>query len=181
MIDSTTLPAPDTSALPPADRPRRFRLRRTPHRIALTAHVLASVGWFGCAVLVAVLVAVAGSTGDPSVARALYRAVGTAIWVTVPFGLAAVVTGVVLGLGTTWGLARHWWVVAKEFMAVAVIATDLVLLGPNAQDAFHGHLSGPLLDPAIAHCIVLTAATVLSVFKPRGRTARGRRGVPSRA
>ena len=28
-------------------------------------------------------------------------------------------TGVVLGLGTTWGLVRHWWVVAKQFIAAA--------------------------------------------------------------
>jgi hypothetical protein len=91
------------------------------------------------------------------------------------------VTGVVLGVTTPWGVVRYRWVVAKELITVAVIATDLVLLGPNAGRALQGHLEGPLLDPAIAHCVALTVATVLSVFKPGGRTIFGRRRVASRA
>jgi hypothetical protein len=77
-------------------------------------------------------------------------------------------------------VVRYRWVVAKEVLALAVIATDLAILGPNAADALRGRLDGALLQPAIAHCVVLAVATVLSVFKPGARTALGRRRVPSR-
>jgi hypothetical protein len=168
-----------TRAAEPSTAPR-LRLRGTRHKVALTAHVLASVGWFGVAILVAFLLIAASTTGDPAYSVALYRSVQTAIWLTVPLGLVAAATGVVLGVGTTWGLVRHWWVVAKQFIAAAVVATDLVLVAPGVRDAIDGHLSRPLIDPAIAHCVVLAVATILSVWKPRGRTPLGRRRLPSR-
>ena len=46
--------------------------------------------------------------------------------VIVPLALAALVTGVVSALGTTWGLLRHYWVVTK--LVVVVIATVVLLL-----------------------------------------------------
>ena len=100
----------------------------------------------------------------------------TAPWLSVPFGLLAVATGVLLGVGTTWGLIRHWWVVAKIVIAAAVIITDPLLIARAAHDAVaSGQTPSGLFGPAIAHVVVLTVATVLSVFKPRGRTPRGRR------
>jgi ABC-type Fe3+ transport system permease subunit len=163
----------------PAQRRGRARAARTRHRVVLTAHVLTSAGWFGAAVVVAVLLGVAASSGAVA-SHALSRALQTTIWVTVSFGAAAVATGVVLGLVTKWGVVRYRWVVAKELLALAVIVTDLALLGPSVADGADGRLAGPHLQPAIAHCVVLTVATVLSVFKPGGRTALGRRRVPSR-
>jgi hypothetical protein len=171
-------PAEDRTA-PPTERPGRSRTARTRHRVVLTAHILTSAGWFGAAVVVAALLGVAGAS-DGAASPALYRAVHTSIWVTVPLGVGAVVTGIVLGVITKWGVVRYRWVVAKELLALAVIATDLVLLGPSAADALHGRADAPLLQPAIAHCIVLTVATALSVFKPGGRTVFGRRRLPSR-
>jgi hypothetical protein len=57
--------------------------------------------------------------------------------------------------------------------------TDLLVVAPQAHDAAQGQLSGRLLDPAIAHCVVLTVATVVSLAKPFGRTPRGRRREPA--
>jgi hypothetical protein len=99
----------------------------------------------------------------------------------VPAGLAAATTGVLLGLGTKWGLARYWWVLAKEIIVVPVVVTDLLLVAPGAHDAVHGQLSGAPLDPAIAHCVVLIAATVLSLVKPFGRIRAARRDLASSA
>ena len=157
----------------------RFHLTRRPRLVVLAAHVLASVGWFGVAVLVAFLLVAAGSTGDDALARSLYRAVETSVWLTVPLGAVAAATGVVLGLGTKWGLARYWWVVIKEVAVVPVVVTDLLVVAPAAHEGAQGQLSGRLLDPAIAHVVVLGLATVVSLVKPFGRTARGRRGEPA--
>src|SRR5262245_20745847 len=102
-------PAPTRArSAAPVVRHGRSRAERTRHRIVLAAHVLTSAGWFGAALVVAVLLGIAGASGAAA-ANALYRAVHTAIWVTVPLGAAAVVTGVVLGLTTKWGIVRYRW------------------------------------------------------------------------
>jgi len=171
--------ADDTRRARAQDGCMRFHLTRRPRLVALVAHVLTSVGWFGVAVLVAFLLVAAGSTGDDPLARSLYRAVETSVWLTVPLGALAAATGVVLGVGTKWGLARYWWVVIKEVAVVPVVVTDLLVVAPAARDGAQGHLSGPLLAPAIAHVMLLGLATMVSLAKPFGRTARGRRGEPA--
>jgi hypothetical protein len=156
----------------PATRPAAsFRLRRRAHRIALTAHILSSVGWFGVACAVAFCAIGAFTTNDPTLSRALYRAMEVAPWLSIPTGLLAFATGILLGLGTTYGLVRHWWVVAKIVIAAAVVVTDAVLVGRVAADAaLTNHASAPLYGSTIAHVVVLGAATAISVFKPWGRT-----------
>lgn len=163
------------SPMPRAEQPR-FRLRGRAHKLALTAHILTSVGWFGIAVAVAVGAITAASTSDPSLSRALYRAVEITPWLSIPVGLTAVATGVVLSLGTRFGLIRHWWVVAKIAISLAVIVTDAVVVAQLAHDAvLSGGATDTVYHGTIAHVVVLTIATVLSVFKPRGRTPWGRR------
>jgi hypothetical protein len=148
-----------------------FRLRRRAHKVVLCAHILTSVGWFGVAVVVACAGLLAASTGDPSLPPVLYRTVETAPWLSIPMGLAAIASGVVLGLGTTFGLVRHWWVVAKIAISAAVVVTDALLVERVAHDAVAtGHAPTPLYGSTIAHVVLLAVATVLSVFKPRGRT-----------
>ena len=79
----------------------------------------------------------------------------TAPWLSIPAGLAAVATGVLLGLGTSFGLVRHWWVVVKIVIAAAVIVTDAVLVGHVAHDAVAGRVGPPLYGSTIAHVVVL--------------------------
>jgi hypothetical protein len=165
-----------------ASVPPRFRLRGRAHKVALTAHVLASVGWFGIAVLVAFNSLAAAVTGDPTLPPALYRGIQTAPWLSIPVGLLAVATGALLSLDTTWGLIRHWWVVAKIAIAAAVVVTGAVLVDRVAHyAAVTGEVVAPLYGSTIAHVVVLAIATALSVFKPRGRTPWDRRRAGARA
>ena len=157
----------------PTSRSRRqaFRLRRRAHKVVLCAHILTSVGWFGVAVVVAFCALLAAFTDDPSLPPVLHRTIETAPWLSIPMGLAAAATGVVLGLGTTFGLVRNWWVVAKIAISAAVVVTDALLVGRVAHEALAtGHVPTPLYGSTIAHVVLLAVATVLSVFKPRGRT-----------
>jgi hypothetical protein len=141
--------------------------------------VLSSVAWFGIAVFVLFLLVLARSTGDAEYARALYRAVETSIWLSVPMAAVSGLTGLVLGLGTPWGVATHWWVVLKEIAFVPLVVTDLLVIAPSAHDLARGG-SGGFLEPAIGHCVILALATVISIVKPFGKTPRGRRRLPSR-
>jgi hypothetical protein len=78
-------------------------------KLALTAHVITSVGWLG-AVAVFLVLAVAGLTsGAPATARAAYVAMeATTRLVIVPLCLASLLTGILQSLGTPWGLFRHY-------------------------------------------------------------------------
>ena len=155
---------------PPAARPRseerpRYRLGRRAHRALLVGHVLSAVGWFGLAVTVA-FVAVAGSRADD----AAYSEVIGHLWLSVPLGLTAAVTGLALSITTRWGLVRHWWVVAKEAITVTVIATDVLVVWPEMDRAVDTGTPGSIPGPIYAHCVVLAIAAALSVIKPKART-----------
>ena len=61
-----------------------------------------------------------------------------------------------------------------------VIVTDPLLIARAAHDAVAtGQTPSGLLGPAVAHVVVLTVATVLSVFKPWGLIRKRRRQVLS--
>jgi hypothetical protein len=47
-------------------------------------------------------------------------------FVIVPLCFASLLTGLVMPLGTAWGLFRHYWVVAK--LLIAIVATILLLV-----------------------------------------------------
>ena len=55
----------------------------------------------------------------------------TTWFVIVPLSLAALLTGVVESLGTTWGLFRHYWIVTKLLLTVLATIILLVHTQPN--------------------------------------------------
>jgi hypothetical protein len=85
------------------------------------------VGWLG-AVAGFLALAVAGLTSqDAQTVRAAYVTMELTGWfVLVPLALASLLTGLVQSLGTTWGLFRHYWVLAK--LLINVFATIVLLL-----------------------------------------------------
>jgi hypothetical protein len=157
-------------------------------KFALTAHVVASVGWLG-AVAVFLAHAVLGVTSEnPQTVRAVYLVMEPAAWfVLVPLAFASLLTGLVQSLGTTWGLFRHYWVVFK--LLINVFATIVLLmytqtLGYLADVAAQATLSSDdlalLKTPSVViHSVlallVLLVATTLAVYKPRGLTPYGLR------
>jgi hypothetical protein len=166
---SATSTAPSRPGPRSSDRPSSRRLPRPVHKAVLAVHVLSSVGWFGVAVTLAFCALVGGSTDE----LALYEIIQATLSLSVPLGLAAAVSGIVLSVTTRWGLVRHWWVVAKEAITVAVIATDVLVVGPAMDEAIDTGVPTEMPGPIWAHCIVLAIAAVLSVVKPRARTPLG--------
>lgn len=161
---STTVETPTTASRMTGRRTRR--LGRRAHRAILTTHILVSVGWFGVAATVAFCALVGSSTDDV----AFYEVVGATLWLSVPLGLAAAASGVVLSVTTRWGLVRHWWVVIKEAITLAVIVTDVLVVGPAMAEAVDAGAPTEIPGPVFAHCVVLALATALSVIKPRAQT-----------
>jgi hypothetical protein len=155
-------------------------------KLALTAHVATSVGWLGAAAVFLALGIVGLSSSDMAVVRAVYLAMDATGWpVLVPLALASLLTGLVQGLGTKWGLFRHYWVVVKLIMTVLAAVVVLLYtetlayqadLARRVGDGDIGALrgAGPVLHSGVG-MVLLGTAVVLSVFKPSGLTAYGRR------
>ena len=154
---------------------------------ALTAHVTSSVSWLG-AVAAFLALAVAGVTShDTQMVRAAYFATDLITWfVIVPLAFASLLTGLVASLGTPWGLFRHYWVLVK-FM-LTILATVLLLLHTQPigllaaaarattwSSGDVGRLQIQLVGDAGAALVALLVNATLSVYKPQGMTAYGRR------
>lgn len=167
-------------------------LSRGPRRALLVAHVVSSVGWLGADLVLLALAVTGLSTGDAELAHACYAAVGVFVpTLLVPLTLLALATGVALAAGTRWGLLRHYWVVVKLGITVALTAAVYLVLRPDtahlaaeaaapgsAQSFLEriGSASAGLIFPPVVSTAALLVATVLSVYKPWGTTRWARRG-----
>jgi hypothetical protein len=148
-------------------------------KLLLTTHVGASVGLLGTDATV-LLLAVTGAQGrDPGAVYPAAQLIGSRL--LVPAALLSLVTGVLLGLLTPWGLFRHWWVTAKLVLTTAGAVLSLVVLTPaltGLADAAGGPVAFTqrleLVRDSGAASLVLVATLVLSVYKPFGRVRRRR-------
>ena len=164
---------------------------KAPHRKwLLLLHICAAGVWLGLDIVVAVLVFTARGSGDPQTAAFCFRALELlAIWPMAVAAVGSLVTGVLLGMGTKYGLVRYWWVAVKLVMNLVLSTLVIVLLRPGLHDAAdYGRRvavglpgafdSYSLMFPPIVSTSALLIAMVLSVFKPWGRTLRSTRYEP---
>jgi hypothetical protein len=157
-------------------------------KFTLAAHVISSVGWLG-AVAGFLALAIAGvASQEAQTVRAAYITMELTAWfVLVPLALASLLTGLVQSLGTSWGLFRHYWVLAK--LVINVFATIVLLLYTQTLSSLGDVAAQTTLTPAdvdalrspspVLHAgvalLLLVVATALAIYKPRGMTRYGRR------
>lgn len=151
-------------------------------KFALTAHIIFSVGWLGAVVGFLALVVAALTSRDAQTVHAAWIAMELTGWFAiVPLALASLFTGLVMSLGTPWGLFRHYWVLFK--LLLTILATIVLLLNMQTVSFLAGvaaktgnadpnGLWGELLH-AGGGLLVLLVTTILSVYKPRGMTRYG--------
>jgi hypothetical protein len=159
--------------------------------VLLTSHIVVSVGWLGVVLAKVALGVLALTAGAPELAAALSTAMLRLNVAFPPVAIGTIVSGVLLSLGTKWGLIHHYWVATKIALTVGVIATAVQLSDRFVQQSVGGSpapasatgallaisASGVtlLLALAVTHLVMLVVATVLSVYKPWGKTWFGRR------
>ena len=153
-------------------------------RALLVAHVGTSVGWLGAIAASLALAVIALATTDAAVANAVLLVLEPLGWAAlVPLSLASLASGVIQSLLSPWGLVRHYWVLIKLLMnllAVGVLLLYMQTLAELARLARASLASGdevarsasPVVHGAAA-IVLLLAALVLSVYKPRGQTGWG--------
>lgn len=157
--------------------------RRVARKVALTVHVLCSVGWVGAVGAFLSLIIVGLTTSGAGRAALLVAAAVVTQAVIVPLAVASTVSGVMSSLLSPWGLVRHYWVLTKLGLTIAATVVLLLQLGPILALG-----EGPVLDqtsgsslasPAsplpslLLHAggglVVLIVITVLGLWKPRGQ------------
>jgi hypothetical protein len=151
-------------------------------KFALSAHLTFSIGWIGAVVAYLALGVAAVTTEDARTVRAAWTAMELTGWyVIVPLALASLLTGLVMALGTKWGLFRHYWVLFS--FALTIFATVVLLLhmptvsstaevAQEAEGARLDGLGGDLGHPGIG-LVVLLVIQVLNMYKPPGMTRYG--------
>lgn len=175
-----------TISPPSTRRATGRRMRPVLRKGVLVLHILSAGAWVGIDVVVGALVLVGMLSEDPATAGLAYQALGT--FVVGPMLASALLclgTGLLLGLGTKWGLARYWWVLVKLVLTLVLTVLVVVALSPEMPEAVrHGEQlaagsrpNGDVSDlafPPIVSLLALSFATVLSVYKPWGRIRRQR-------
>lgn len=151
-------------------------------KAALATHLAVSLGWIGAIVAYLVLGVSAVTSQDVQTVRAAWRAMELIGWFAiVPLALGSLLTGLIMALGTQWGLFRHYWVLFS--LVLTVLATVVLLLhmpdvsrladvAQQTEGAALAELGGDLLHPGLG-LVVLLVITALNVYKPRGLTPYG--------
>lgn len=167
-MQSTTLPARTLSA----------------HRrkLLLSVHVATTVSVLGTDLVLLTLGIASLGGADP---QTIYPAAHlVSAWLVAPLAVLSLGTGLLLGLLTSWGVFKYWWVLIKLAITAVLTVVVLLVLVPRlgmAAAAVTASASGPLptstrvplvVAPAIASTL-LALNVVLAVFKP-GRRLRSR-------
>jgi hypothetical protein len=154
-------------------------------KFALTAHVTSSVGLLGAIAAFLALAGVGLTDQKILIVRAVYPAMEMiARFVIVPLAFAALLTGLVQSLGTSWGLFRHYWVLVKLLLTVfasSVLLVKMELINYAARLAADTTSSDADLRAAgiqlVVHAafglLILLVPVILSVYKPPGLTRYG--------
>ncbi|MEU1290347.1 DUF2269 domain-containing protein [Kitasatospora sp. NPDC005856] len=167
-------PAPGGRRLPPAVR-----------KPLVALHLVASVSWLALMLCLLTLAVTALTTGDADRLRTAYRAMGLlGDALILPLSLLTFLSGVALGLGTSWGLFRYYWVSTKFWLTLGAMTASVLALTGRLHDAVRvadAHPTGPItvadlgfvryntvIVPAVALTLYLFNV-ILSVYKPWGR------------
>ncbi len=160
-----------------------MRLNRRNRRALLVVHVAASVSWLGLALALLALGIAGATAGDAQGRAAAYRAMRiVADSLVLPVSALSLLSGLVLALGTHWGLARHHWVRVKFWVSLAAAAASVFALRTVIGQAVHavdtgtpvaGHARDLVVAPIVSTC-TYAFLTAISVLKPWGPTRRGR-------
>ena len=153
-------------------------------KFALAAHITLAVGWIGAVAGYIALDVAAATSQDAQTLRAAYLAMELIAWyVIVPLALASLLSGLIMSLGTKWGLFRHYWVLIS--LLLTIIATVVLLVETQTISYFADIAADPTtsgddlraLGSTLVHSVggtvVLLVILVLNVYKPRGMTRYG--------
>lgn len=156
------------------------RLSHRARHTVLTAHIMMSVGLLGdSAGFLAVAIRVATTT-DPERVIELVRVLKMfSLVFGIPLSVGAILSGLILGVGTKWGVLRYPWVTTKLLLTLSVMFVGGFVIGPAHTMMLEGNgdASRQLIAAASYDVLALAVATGLSVFKPGGAFRRAQAAI----
>jgi hypothetical protein len=156
----------------------------------LVVHIVSADAWIGIDIVMGVLVFTALLAGNEGTRALCYRALELfAVWPLIVIGLVCLASGIVLGLGTKYGLVRYWWVAIKLALNVVLVVLVVFALRPGVIEMVEqgrrfmagepaSLAVGGLIFPPIVSTSALLAATVLAMFRPWGRIRKRQSSKP---
>jgi hypothetical protein len=159
-------------------------LAPAPRKLALAVHLTVSIGWIGAIAAYVALDLASARSSDLQTLRTAYLGMELISRnVIVPLAIASLVTGLVVSLGTKWGLFRHYWVVISLVMTAAAVIVLLVERGvisayadvaaDPSSSADDLRALASTLPHSIGGMAVLLVVLVLNIYKPAGLTRYG--------
>jgi len=152
--------------------------------LVLTAHLTFSIGWIGAAIAYLTLDVTVATSQDAQALRAAWVAMATIVTGAIlPLAVGSLLTGVVVALGTRWGLLRHWWVLISLLLTLfatavlvsetgLIVRTAVIAADPGTSEVNLRALPSTLLHSAGGTALLLVVQT-LNMYKPRGLTRYG--------
>ncbi|GAP46247.1 PDR/VanB family oxidoreductase [Streptomyces azureus] len=167
------------------------RLTGRPRKALVAAHVVAAGCWSGVALMMSAVGLVALTSDDIEYVASAYALMETFdVSLLAWLNFAATLSGIGVALTSEWGVFRYRWVAAKLAISVSILflafgwlhdtlettALDAEHLAETGQSAARLGSSPALVAAGFGFAFLqLLAAVLLSLYKPGGRTRRGRR------
>lgn len=153
-------------------------------KLTLAVHLTLSIGWIGAVAAYIALDVAATMSGNAQTLRTAYLGMESiSRYVIVPLAFASLLTGLVISLGTKWGLFRHYWVVIS--LVLTIVATVVLLVERQVISSYAEMAADPItsaedlralpgtLPHSVAGTLVLLVVLVLNIYKPQGLTRYG--------
>lgn len=165
-----------------------WRMSQPWRKFVLTLHVGTSVGWLGAALAMLILTITAMVTTEPEIRHAAYTFMHiNDLAMMIPLGYSAFITGILLALGTNWGLFKYYWIVVKLVLTTLILIFAGVFTQVWVREAITVTTDGGsadalgiyLLVNAISFSVVFWTTTTLSTYKPWGKISDARQ-LPSK-
>lgn len=172
------------------------QLGRRPRRALVAAHAISAACWVGITLAVVAMAVVAMTTDDLDTTVVVYKLMSEFDISLLPWAnFATTLTGIALGLTTKWGLIRYYWVAIKLVISIAILFSAFAYVENSLTAVIERaeHLAatgGTVGELGVGTSVVLAgfgvpllslfAAMLLSLYKPGGKTRRGRRTSPTR-
>ncbi|WP_228022864.1 PDR/VanB family oxidoreductase [Streptomyces acidicola] len=167
------------------------RLTGRPRKALVVAHIVASACWTGVALMMSAVGVFALTSDDVEHVAGAYAIMETFdVGLLAYLNFAATMSGLGAAITSQWGVIRYRWVAAKFVLSVLILLLAFGWLHDTLETAAQqaerlAESGGPAeqlgTTPALVAAgfgfafLQLLLATLLALYKPGGRTRRGRR------
>lgn len=154
-----------------------------------------SVGWLGLVTGMFAMSVSGATTGSAEQQAAMYRTMSMLDEIFLGMtSMFALITGIVVGAGTKWGLLQRRWVAVKFFLTMGVMilgfgvihqlilrANELVDAGAPVRGGELDTVGWSMAGSAALAVVSLVFMTAVSTYKPWGPTRWGKKARPRAA